>query len=154
MRKIYVAIILTAVFAAGHLAGNAHQAQAEAARTRAAGAPTTQAADRVFELRTYTTFEGRLEALHQRFRDHTMRIFDKHGMTNIGYWVPQDPELADNTLVYLLAHSSREAAEQSWAAFRADPEWQQVARDSERDGRIVQQVESVFLDPTAYSQLR
>lgn len=154
MRKIYGAIILTAVFAAGYLVGNAHQAQAQAARTRVAGAPATQAADRVFELRTYTTFEGRLEALHQRFRDHTMRIFDKHGMTNIGYWVPQDPELADNTLIYLLAHSSREAAEQSWAAFRADPEWQQVARDSERDGRIVQQVESVFLDPTAYSQLR
>lgn len=152
MRTVYGVFILTAVFAAGHLAGNSHQARAEA--SPAAGARVAQAEDRVFELRTYTAAEGRLDALHQRFRDHTTRIFEKHGMTNIGYWVPQDPELSDNTLIYLLAHPSREAAQESWTAFLDDPEWQQVARESERDGRIVQQVESVFMTPTEYSQLR
>lgn len=133
-------------------AAASRQAWAEAAP--AAGARVAQVADRVFELRTYTASEGRLDALHQRFRDHTTRIFEKHGITSIGYWVPQDPERSDHTLIYLLAHPSREAAEESWAAFRDDPEWQQVARESERDGRIVQQVESVFMDPTEYSELR
>src|SRR5215211_1074216 len=66
------------------------------------------AAGRVFELRTYTTHEGRLDALLRRFRNHTVRLFEKHGMTNIGYWVPQDSARSHNTLVYILAHPSRE----------------------------------------------
>lgn len=110
--------------------------------------PPEQKPQRIYELRTYVTHPGRLDALHARFRDHTMRLFEKHGMTNVIYFVPVDQE---ETLVYLLAHDSREAADQSWKAFRGDPEWQQVARESEKDGRIVKEVKSQFLATTAYS---
>ncbi len=113
-----------------------------------------QSSERVFELRTYTTLPGRLNALHARFAQHTIRLFERHDMTNIGYFSPQDPPLAENTLIYILAHNSREAAEVSWAAFRADPEWQRVAEESQRDGRIIEKVESIFLHATDYSQIR
>lgn len=109
---------------------------------------------RVFELRTYTTHEGKLDALHARFRDHTMKFFEQHGMKNVGYWVPQDPARSHNTLIYLLSHDSREAAKASWAAFNSDPGWQKAKADSEAAGRIVSKVESVFLTPTEYSQLK
>src|SRR2546430_10531384 len=84
---------------------------------------------KVFEMRTYTTNEGKLDALLARFRDHTTRLFEKHGMTNIGYWVPKDEPLSKNTLIYILAFPSREAAQKSWAAFRSDPEWQKVQKE-------------------------
>lgn len=122
--------------------------------TRTTKALHAQSADRVFELRTYTTNEGKLDDLHARFRDHTRRIFEKHGMTNVGYWTPQDEPRSENTLVYLLAHASREAAATSWEAFRDDPEWQRVFRESRADGPIVNNVESVFLAPTDYSAIR
>jgi hypothetical protein len=109
---------------------------------------------RVFEVRTYTTHEGRLEALHARFRTHTMRLFEKHGMTNVAYWTPDDPTLAGNTLVYVLAHPSREAARRSWDAFRQDPEWIRVKAESEAGGAIVSRVESVFGNATDYSPVR
>lgn len=112
------------------------------------------AAPRVFELRTYTTAPGRLPALNRRFREHTLALFARHGMTSVVYGTPQDSARAQNTLVYLLAHPSREAAAQSWAAFGADPEWQRVQKASEADGRIVERVESVFLAPTDYSPMR
>lgn len=111
-------------------------------------------ADRVFELRTYTAADGKHEALLTRFRDHTLRIFEKHGMVNVGYWTPQDEPGAGRTLVYLLAHESREAAERSWAAFMEDPEWQSVAEASQRDGRLIVGLERVYLDPTDFSPLR
>lgn len=111
-------------------------------------------ANRVFELRTYTAPEGKLGALHTRFRDHTMRIFQRHGMTNIGYWTPQDTTLNENTLVYLLAHPSRAAADQAWRDFSADPEWQRVSEESQRDGRIVSQVVRMYLDPTDFSPMK
>jgi len=75
-------------------------------------------------------------------------------MTNIGYFRPQDSPLAENTLIYLLAHDSREAAEASWAGFRADPDWERVAAESRRNGRLVENVESVFLGPTDYSEMK
>src|SRR5215471_9078112 len=78
-----------------------------------------QSKGKVFELRTYTTNEGKLDALQARFRDHTTRIFKRHHMTNVGYWVPVDKP---NTLIYIISHSSQEAAKQNWDAFRADPE--------------------------------
>jgi hypothetical protein len=114
------------------------------------------AANRVFELRTYTTPPGKLDALKARFRDHTVKLFEKHGMTNIGYWVPQDAPQKDNTLVYLLAHSSREAAAKSWAAFRTDPDWVKAKAESEKDGPLTIQggVTSVFLDPTDFSAIK
>jgi hypothetical protein len=109
---------------------------------------------RVFELRTYTAPEGKLSDLHARFRDHTLRILQKHGMTNVGYWKPMDAPLSDNTLIYLLAHPSREAAKASWGAFVGDPEWKKVATESQLNGKIVAKVESVFLEPTDYSPMK
>ena len=113
-----------------------------------------QSADRVFELRTYTTTEGKLPNLQARFRDHAMSLFEGHGITNIGYFTPQDEPNSSNTLIYIIAHPSREAAEANWAAFGADPEWQRVSRESQVDGRILSDVVSVFLDPTDFSPMQ
>ena len=132
------------IFAAGVAAGSLLQP----------GALRAQGGNRVFEIRTYTTPEGKLGALNTRFRDHTRRIFDKHGMTSIGYWVPQDAPLHDNTLIYILAHPSRDAAKKNWAEFSADPEWKKVSEESQRDGRIVTKVDSVFVDATDYSGIK
>jgi hypothetical protein len=106
----------------------------------------------VYELRTYTAAPGRLDDVLARFRDHTIGIFNRHGMTSVGYWVPQDAkDGAGQKLVYLLQHPSREAAVKNWAAFRADPEWQAVSKASEAHGKIVVHTESVFLEPTDFS---
>ena len=113
-----------------------------------------KAAARVYELRTYTTEPGRLPALHARFRDHTMRLFEKHGMKNVMYWVPTDENLKDNTLIYVLAHESRESARKNWAEFGQDPEWRQVAKASEADGKIVEKIDSTFMDPTDYAPIK
>ena len=110
--------------------------------------------NRIFEIRTYTAPEGKLDALHARFRDHTVRIFERHGMTSIGYWTPTDSVLSKNTIIYILAYPSREAARESWAAFGRDPEWQKVRAESEANGRIVERVQSVFVTPTDYSPIR
>jgi hypothetical protein len=107
--------------------------------------------NRVYELRTYTCNEGKLEALKTRFRDHTIEIFKKHGIESVGYWVPQD---IPNTLIYIVSHSSVEAAKKNWADFGADPEWQKVNKESNANGRIVQKVESHFMDPTDFSQIK
>ena len=112
------------------------------------------AANRVFEMRTYTAPPGKLDALKARFRDHTIRIFNKHSMKSIGYWVPQDVPNSQNTLIYILEHSSRDAAKKNWADFQADPEWMKVSAESQKDGRIVSKVESVFMDATDYSPIK
>lgn len=106
-----------------------------------------------FEQRVYTTADGKLPNLNERFRNHTNHLFVKHGMKLIGYWQPIDQP---NTLVYILAYPSREAREASWAAFRADPEWQRVAAESKEKagGPIVTKVESTLMVPTDYSPLR
>ena len=142
MRKT---IGMALIFAAGVVAGSLLQP---------AGLLRAQGGNRVFEIRTYTAPEGKLPNLQARFRDHTRRIFDKHGMTSIGYWVPQDAPLHENTLIYILAHPSREAAKKAWADFQADPEWKKVSDESQRDGRIVSKVDSVFVDPTDYSPIK
>jgi len=108
----------------------------------------------IFEIRTYYTHEGKLDALNARFRNHTLRLFAKHGMTNVGYWTPQDGPLAGNTLIYILAHDSREAAKKSWDAFRADPDWLKAKGESEAPGPIVSKIDSVFLQATDYSPLK
>lgn len=113
----------------------------------------TMANAEVYELRTYTAAPGRLEALNARFRNHTCRLFEKHGMKNIGYWTPTD-ERKGNTLIYILAHRSREAAAASWDAFRKDPAWLKVRTESEADGKIVDKVESLFLESVDYSPLK
>ena len=119
--------------------------------TRAADAEST---GKVFEIRTYHTFPGRLDALHKRFREHTMKMFEKHGMSNVGYWVPQDSPAHESTLIYVISHASREAAKANWAAFNADPEWKKISDASQVDGKIVERVESVFMDATDYSTLK
>ena len=115
---------------------------------------TMTAANRVFEQRIYTTKEGKLDDLLKRFRDHTTKLFEKHGMTNIGYWVPQEEPKSKNTLIYILAYPSREAAKKSWDAFRADPVWQKVQKESEVNGKIVDHVDSVFMDPADFSKIK
>ena len=109
---------------------------------------------KIYELRTYTCEPGKLDALKARFRDHTVRIFNKHGMESIGYWVPEEPERSSNTLIYILAHPSREAADKNWKEFADDPEWKKVQAESEANGKIVQKVERVWMDPTEFSKLK
>lgn len=108
----------------------------------------------VFELRTYKATPGNLENLLARFRDHTMRIFEKHGMTNVGYWVPTDPEEAEDTLVYLLKHDSMAAASASWRAFATDPEWARVNEESNRNGAILDSVVRKYMTATDFSQMK
>ena len=123
-----------------------------AARGVMPGEAVAQAqATRVFELRTYTAGEGKLDLLHARFRNHTLRIFQRHGMTNVWYGKPMDAPLSQDTLIYVLAHQSRAAATKSWESFRADPEWQRVAKES---GVGAVKVQSVFLEPTDYSPMK
>lgn len=109
---------------------------------------------KVFELRTYTATPGNLDNLHARFRNHTTRIFAKHGMEVVGYWTPTDPELADDTLVYILEHESRTAADASWRAFGQDPEWREVAEASNANGPILDSVERMYMVATDYSPLQ
>jgi hypothetical protein len=153
-KRLVLLTVALMLFGSGYGLGTWNSTVGLVAEADAAPAPVFQAADRVFELRTYTAPEGKLDDLLARFRNHTMRIFEKHGMTNVGYWLPQDETLRQNTLVYLLAHPSREAADQAWRDFGADPEWQRVAEESQRDGRIVASVERMYLDPTDFSQMR
>ena len=115
---------------------------------------TTTAKQRVFEIRTYTTEPGKLPDLLKRFHDHTTKLFEKHGMTNIGYWVPTDEPRSKNTLIYVLAHDSREAAKKSWRGFQDDPNWKKARDASEANGKIVTKVESIFADPTDFSPIK
>ena len=142
-RVVVGAALLTFGYVAERLDGIEPVAQAQAP------------AGRVFEMRTYTTNEGKLPTLNTRFRDHTLKLFTKYNMTNIGYWTPQEGPLAQNTLIYIVAHESREAAKASWAKFLADPEWVKVRTESEVNGKIlVKSPESVFLVPTDYSPIK
>lgn len=120
----------------------------------ASAAAQDKPAPHFFEMRTYTTPEGKLDALNTRFRDHTNRLFVKHGMILVGYWTPADGPEAKNTLVYILAYPSREARETSWQAFRNDPEWKAAQAASEKDGKLVTKVVSQFLTPTDYSPIK
>jgi len=113
-----------------------------------------QSTGRVYELRTYTCNEGKLPDLLKRFRDHTMTIFERHNMHNVGYWIPADEPTHSNTLVYIIWHDSREAATANWKAFREDPEWVKVSKASEEHGKIVDHVVSVFMNATDFSQMK
>lgn len=105
----------------------------------------------VFELRIYHANEGKLDDLLARFRNHTMTIFERHGMESVAYWTPTDDPLKGKTLFYMLKHPSREAATANWAAFHDDPEWKQVSAASEANGKLVERVESTFLKLTDFS---
>lgn len=108
----------------------------------------------VYELRTYTAAEGKLDALIARFKDRTIPIFNRLHMESVGYWVPTDGPQAKNTLIYILKHPSRAEADKNWAAFQNDPEWKQVVADTEKDGRLATKVERVWMSPTAFSKLK
>ncbi len=123
------------------------------------GAPAAGKGPRVFELRTYTTRPGNLPLLHARFRDHTLALFAKHGMTNLWYWqLVKDQAGADESLIYMLAHASTDAAKASFEAFRADPAWVAAKKASEEKGggslTVPNGVKSVFLKATDYSPLK
>lgn len=121
----------------------------------ASATASKSAADRVFEMRTYVAHPGRGPAMHKRFRDHTCTLFKKHGMELVGFWTPQEEnEGKADTLVYILAFPSKNAAKASWSAFQADPDWIKVRNASEEDGKIVAKVTSVYLDPTDYSSIK
>jgi hypothetical protein len=108
-----------------------------------------------FELRTYTAAPGKLDALHARFRNHTNRLFAKHGMKIVGFWVPSDKDKgADNTLVYLLRYPDRAAREKAWEDFRKDPAWIAARDASEANGKLVDKVDSVMLTATDYSPMK
>ena len=130
------------VFVAGYWAGSS-RATVQA-----------QTGNRVFELRIYHAYEGKLDPLVARFRDHTVDIFRKHGMTSVGYWLPTDAPRKGNTLVYMLAFPNREAATKDWAEFRDDPEWKKVVAASEANGKLVEKVDSIFLEPTDFSKIK
>jgi hypothetical protein len=126
-------------------------AMAFAAPAARADEGAKKADGRVFEIRTYYAAEGKMDALHARFRDHTCKLFEKHGMTIIGFWSPRDPEQAQKKLIYILAFPSKDAAAASWKAFMTDPAWQAVWRASEKNGKLVDHIESVYVNPTDYS---
>jgi hypothetical protein len=110
-----------------------------------------QSASTVYELRVYHVYEGKLDDLLRRFRDHTMKLFEKHGIRNIAYWTPTDDPLKSKTLIYILEHPSREAATANWKAFGADPEWQSVKDKSEANGKLVEKIDSTFMVMTDFS---
>jgi hypothetical protein len=144
MKRLAAGVALTVAFSAGFLAHGLLPietvAQAQSAR--------------VFELRTYTTADGKLQALSDRFRDHTMALFKKHNMESVGYFIPQDDPAKQNTLVYLIAHQDRDASKKNWAEFLADPEWRKVSAESEANGRLISGMTTVYLDPTSYSPMK
>jgi hypothetical protein len=110
--------------------------------------------DRFFEMRIYTANPGKMSALHARFRDHTCKLFEKHGMQNIAYWQQTSGDNAENLLVYVLAYPSEDARKKSWDAFVNDPDWKKAKAESEKDGVLVAKVDSRFMKPTDYSAIK
>jgi hypothetical protein len=109
---------------------------------------------KLFEMRTYYAEPGKMTALHARFRDHTCRLFKKHGMELVGFWSPTDAKQAEEKMVYIVAHKDKAAADKSWAAFRADPEWIKARDASEKDGKLVARIEVIWLSGTDYSPMK
>lgn len=114
-----------------------------------ADAPAAEKDARVYEMRTYYAAPDKLDALHARFKNHTLKLFEKHGITNVAYFTPVDNK--DNKLVFFLSYPDKAAREASWKAFLTDPDWKKAAADSEKDGKLVTKVEQRFLVTTAYS---
>jgi hypothetical protein len=147
MSKLANSLLMLAVFAGGIAVGQLFEARTVA---QAQG----QSDKRVFELRTYTAPDGKLSDLHARFRNHTTSLFQKHGITSIGYWVPQDAPQSANTLVYMIAYPNRDEAKKRWAEFQADPVWRKALTESQVNGPLQNKVESLFLDPLDFSPLK
>jgi hypothetical protein len=109
--------------------------------------------NRVFELRVYHAVPGKAPALVTRFRDTLSKLLAKHDLKAVGYWVPEDAPASDNTFIYLLAHQSREEAKKNWDAMRADPEFQEMLK-SEQAEKLVEKVDSTYMDPTDFSAMK
>lgn len=107
--------------------------------------------DVVYELRIYHANEGKLDALLARFRDHTITIFNRHGLKLVGFWTPTDEPLKGKTLIYILKHPSRAEAAANWKAFHDDPEWVKVSTASEVNGKLVEKVDSTYMTLTDFS---
>jgi len=122
-----------------------------AAEQKEAKSAVGGAGTRYFEMRTYHCNPGKLDALNKRFRDHTNRLFIKHGIDLVGYWEPVDQK---DTLTYILAYPNKEARDASWKAFQSDPDWIKAKADSEKDGVLVNKVDQVFMTPTDYSPIK
>lgn len=142
------AVRMAAIVVLSFLAG----AFAVATVTRAQGGRAE--ADRVYELLVYHTLPGRLPALESNFRDHNMAYLKRHGIESVGYWTPQDSPASESTLIFLVAHDSREAAEQHWSEFRSDPAWKKLAQASLASGEIIEKIDSTFLTPTDFSPMK
>ena len=111
--------------------------------------------NRVFELRIYHTVPGKTSALHEEFRDKVTKLFAKHGLKAVGYWAPEDAPASDNTFIYILAHPSREEAKKHWAAFQADPAFKAMIQEQQSpDKKVVEKVDSTYMDPTDFSPLK
>ena len=120
-----------------------------------APSPSLVKDSRCYELRIYHALPGKLEELHARFRNHTMRIFAKHGLKVVGFWGPTDKEQgAENKLIYLLEFADRAARDKAWQAFRSDPEWQAAQKASEANGKLVEKVESIMMSATDYARVK
>ena len=148
MTKTTFVRILGPLFCGLSIFSAAAAEEAPATGTTASGKPGTDT--RSYEMRIYYAAPGKLEALHSRFRDHTTKLFEKHGMTNLFYGVPLD-ENTEQKLVYFLSYPSREARDKSWKDFMSDPEWKKVQKESEKDGRLVAKVDSQFFHATKFS---
>jgi NIPSNAP len=118
------------------------------------GASNAQPPSHVYELRLYHAKEGKMDALKERFRNHTDAIFKRHNMNSVGYWSPEDSPDSQKLFIYILEHPSREEAEKNWAGFQADPEWQKVKAESEANGPLVDHIDHYFMDPTSFSALK
>ncbi len=143
-------VVGTLALAVGLLAGAVGPARAE----EKAKPERAKVDNRVFEMRVYYAPMGKMKALHARFRDHTCKLFKKHGIDIVGFWSPIEPDKAEEKMIYILAYPSKEAADKSWAAFRADPVWIKAKTESEKDGSLVEKVDSHFLTPTDYSPVK
>ena len=149
--RIKLSASLALITLGGLLALRAPAADDDKARPASASKLISSGKERFFEMRTYYAAEGKVEALDARFRDHTNKLFVKHGMDLVGYWHPVDKP---NVLVYILGYPSREAREQSWKDFNNDPEWKAAKSKSEEHGTLVTKVDQVFMTPTDYSPIK
>ncbi len=152
MNKLLKLTFIVAVLAFASIIASA---QTPPAQPTVAPSPSLVKDGKCYEIRTYIAAPGKLEELHKRFRDHTMKLFKKHGMEVVGFWGPTDKEKgSENTLVYVMAFSNREARNKAWQAFVADPEWQKARAESEKNGKLTDKVESVILGATDYSPIK
>jgi hypothetical protein len=152
MNKLFKLIYLVSILSFVSIIATAQNAPAP---PTVAPSPSLAKDSRCFEIRTYYAAPGKLEELHSRFRNHTMKLFKKHGMEVVGFWGPTDKEKgSENTAVYVIAFPSREARDKAWQAFLNDPEWRKAFSESEKNGKLTEKIESVILGATDYSPIK